>query len=166
MKQKQLKHGVLLVDDDVYDSIISKFACWSVYNTRAKKGYVQLIFDNKRTYLHRAILTKDGRDLTRQDIVDHINRNPLDNRRENLRVVGYCTNNHNKTIGSNNTSGYKGVYFHNQHNKWIGYYHHDKKRFWTKPCLTALEAALERDKAVYELYKDLTFLNLPELYEE
>ena len=35
-------------------------------------------------------------------------RNTLDNRRENLRVVGLTENNHNHRMNKNNTSGRKG----------------------------------------------------------
>lgn len=41
---------------------------------------------------------------------DHINRNRLDNRRENLRVVTVSQNLHNRPKQNNNTSGYKGVF--------------------------------------------------------
>lgn len=64
------------------------------YRVRKYKSYV---------YLHRLIMNaKKG------EIVDHINRDKADNRRENLRIVSKSLNNYNKQI--NNNLG-RGIYF-------------------------------------------------------
>ena len=49
--------------------------------------------------------------------VDHINRNPLVNHYINLRWVTLKENNYNKSLPSNNTSGYKGIHL-TKSNKW------------------------------------------------
>ena len=41
-----------------------------------------------KIHLHRLVSGYDGKDL----VIDHINRNPLDNRKENLRIVNNQTN--------------------------------------------------------------------------
>jgi hypothetical protein len=51
--------------------------------------------------------------------VDHIDRNGLNNRRDNLRLVTKSQNQHNRAISSNNTSGYKGVFKHKASGKWL-----------------------------------------------
>jgi len=63
--------------------------------------------------MHRLLnKTPDGYDT------DHINRNPLDNRKSNLRTTTHSENLHNRPKQSNNTSGYKGVSFDKETGKW------------------------------------------------
>jgi hypothetical protein len=51
--------------------------------------------------------------------IDHINRDKLDNRRVNLRVVTPSANNRNRmTFSAFNTSNYKGVSWEKNKNKW------------------------------------------------
>ena len=53
-----------------------------------------------------------------KDIIDHINRNVLDNRRENLRFVSFEENSRNVTKKENCTSKYMGVYYNSDYNTW------------------------------------------------
>ncbi len=59
--------------------------------------------------------------------VDHINRNPLDNRPENLRVATRSENASNKGIQANNTSGRRGVTFCRKTGKWQAQIGHNGK---------------------------------------
>lgn len=52
------------------------------------------------------------------DEVDHIDRDILNNQRSNLREVTTSQNGHNKIAPITNTSGYKGVHWNKQKNKW------------------------------------------------
>jgi len=67
----------------------------------------------KRIYLHHLLLGNPN-DLK----TDHINRNRLDNRKSNLRMVTNQENCINKGLNSNNTSGFIGVSFSNVDKKW------------------------------------------------
>ena len=75
--------------------------------------------DNKKVKLHRLLLNPQD-DL----VVDHINRNKLDNRRSNLRICTIAQNNYNKGLRKENTSGITGVDWDKSRRKWrvqIGY---------------------------------------------
>tara|TARA_R110002153_G_scaffold160823_1_gene313155 strand:+ start:191 stop:676 length:486 start_codon:yes stop_codon:yes gene_type:complete len=52
-------------------------------------------------------------------VIDHINRNPLDNRRDNLRIVSRQENQMNLSINKNNKSGVAGVNWNKNANKWV-----------------------------------------------
>ena len=65
-------------------------------------------------YMHRAIMG-----AAKGDAVDHKNGDPLDNRKENLRIATQQENMRNKVRKPPNcTSKYKGVYWHRSMKKW------------------------------------------------
>jgi len=51
--------------------------------------------------------------------VDHINRNILDNRIENLRWATRAEQNHNQNLRKDNTSGFKGVTYQEERKRWV-----------------------------------------------
>lgn len=75
-------------------------------------------YTTDKIYLHRIIMNANP-----NDIVDHIKHNKeepnYDNRKSNLRIVGYSENAMNSVKPSNNKSGCKGVFYDNTYNKWI-----------------------------------------------
>lgn len=54
-------------------------------------------------------------------VVDHINHNPLDNTRKNLRLATHQQNNMNKIVLQSNTSDVPGVSYRKDRNKWRAY---------------------------------------------
>jgi hypothetical protein len=62
------------------------------------------------------------------DQLDHINRDTLDNRIENLRPATNSQNASNRKLFSNNTSKVKGVYWHKYTKKWFVYVDINKQR--------------------------------------
>ncbi len=61
-------------------------------------------------FLHREVMRTNKQ-------VDHINRNGLDNRKDNLRIVEPWQNGQNRQGGKRNTTGVKGVSFDSRRGK-------------------------------------------------
>lgn len=71
-------------------------------------------------YMHRVIMAQmSGRlFLLREEQVDHIDLNPLNNRRSNLRLASQQQNSANQRKPKSNTSGFKGVSWDKENRKW------------------------------------------------
>ena len=96
----------------------------SIAGSIDKKGYIRILC-KKQTYLaHRlAWFYVYGKWPTKE--LDHINKNPSDNRIENLRDVTRKQNMENKKLYKTNKSGHSGVTWHSRDKKWnvrIGHY--------------------------------------------
>lgn len=94
--------------------------------------------------------------------IDHINRNRLDNRKANLRIVTASQNSRNMGIKSDNSTGYKGVQFIADHGKYRARIRTDSGRVSLGHFKTALEAAHAYDKAAKLYHGVYAFLNFPE----
>lgn len=113
MKYFIIKNKRILVDDDDYEWL-SKFK-WNiggngyVYTSPSKYAFI---------LMHRLILNLSNK---KKSIVDHINGNPLDNRKSNLREChrsGENLANRRKQKGLY-SSKYKGVSWGKSRQKWI-----------------------------------------------
>lgn len=107
-----------------------------------------------RVWMHRAIAeARPG------EFVDHINHNPLDNRRSNLRVCSNTENMRGRGLFCNNTSGYKGVSVEKSTNSWRAYINGNGKRIHIGTFPTALEAALAYDEAAIKYFGEYALTN-------
>lgn len=93
---------------------------WTLQN--GLSGYVRRGGKRSRekanVYMHREIMglppfAEDPR------VVDHINRDKLDNRRANLRVVTQAQNSQNHPGHPGGTSKHRGVHFDRRRQKWV-----------------------------------------------
>lgn len=131
---------IAIIDTDDVEKL--KQYSFRVHN----KGYISTSIKGKTKYLHQIIYGRIREGFE----IDHINRNKLDNRKNNLRECRHIDNTHNRIKENKYTQ--QGVtklkrlkkkpYHVRVANKHIGYY------------ATIEEAAQARIKAEKELYKE------------
>lgn len=91
--------------------------------------------------------------------IDHKDRDPLNNRIENLRVCTQSTNTINSSIRSDNTSGYKGVTWHKSCQKWASQTMKGGKRVHLGVFECPKEAALAYNYRVKDLFGEFCVFN-------
>ena len=79
-------------------------------------GYYRVMIDYKEYRLHKIIFLWHHGYMPKN--IDHINRNTLDNRIENLRESNSITNAYNRRKPKSNTSGCKNVSWSKKYNQW------------------------------------------------
>lgn len=106
-----------IVDDEDVAFVFSK--SWQIMRSCNRiyfqHRYLDKIEHRYKAYtLHRALMGLPGKGL----YVDHIDNNPLNNSKTNLRICNAAQNAWNRKKESSNTSGYKGVSYHAKSRKW------------------------------------------------
>lgn len=144
MEIKLPSGDITIVDDEVYEDVSNYKWC------KSGGGYVSTWVKGKTVYMHRLIM-----DVPNDFVVDHINGNTLDNRKENLRVCTKKENLRNRKLSKNNKVGYKGVWLNG------GRYQAAIVKKHLGAFDTAEDAALAYDEAARKLFGDFARLNFP-----
>lgn len=137
-----LPNGMSTVVDDADHEWLSQWKWWCDH-----KNYVRRMANGQAIFMHREILgTPPGL------YTDHINRDSLDNRRANLRVVTTSQNKQNSAAHRGSTSKYKGVYWHKNRQTWNAGIRHNGKHIHIGTFPTEETAARAYDCKARELF--------------
>ena len=119
---------------------------WSLSHGYAMRG-VRHGKKNATYFLHREIaLRMFGGEALKGKQVDHIDRNPLNNSRQNLRLATHKQNARNRSKQRNNTSGVPGVHWNKRAQKWhAGIAHKHLGLFATKKAAAEARKKAERE---------------------
>jgi hypothetical protein len=147
---KTNKNEDIVVDKDLYNELNQYI--WH----KNTQGYASTNINKKTISMTKYILKYNGK-----DVIDHINGNKLDNRKENLRIVTYTQNAQNKSKRENTTSKYIGVYFRKDRNTWIAEIRVNSKKNYLGKFKTEIEAAKARDIATKKHFGEYGKLNFP-----
>lgn len=141
----------------------------SDYEHAMQAGPWHAVQSHRTFYARRNIAKPDGRRgavalhtlLTGWPTVDHINGDGLDNRRTNLRPATNDQNRYNQRKHSNNTSGYKGVTWHERSGRWRARIGVAGRKLSLGLYETAEAAARAYDEAAVRYFGDYAALNFP-----
>ena len=115
----------------------------AVAGSLTPRGYVNIVVCGKQYKAHRlAWLYVHG--YFSEHSMDHMNRIRNDNRIENLREASRMCNSQNCKLSRNNTSGFNGVSYRREEEKWMAYIKLKGKHHYLGLYQSPLEAALAR----------------------
>lgn len=158
-KEIQLTQGrIALVDDEDFE-LVSQHK-WHIHNINRNVCYATTNIWRPKPHqilLHRFILNPPIHRL-----VDHINGNGLDCRKENMRLCTNSQNLCNRGITRANTTGYKCVQWFARDKVWVAYVKEDGKKKYLGRFRTPEEAARAYDRAAKEIYGEFAYLNFPD----
>lgn len=154
MRKLPLTHGKFaLVDGDLFD-FLNQYK-WHYHHT----GYAMTTIavsggKFKKIMLHRMIIP-----IIDSQHIDHKDRNKLNCLRENLRISNPTLNNANKSLQRNNKTGYRGVYFRKDRNKFVAGIRINKKYITLGLFDNAVDAAKAYNKRAIATWGEFAWLN-------
>ena len=95
-------------------------------------------------------------------LVDHKNRDGLDNRRENLRIATHSQNECNKLQKKNTSSQFMGVSFDKHRGKWSSSIGFELKKIWLGRFDSEIDAAKAYDATAKKYFGEFARFNFPE----
>lgn len=121
----------------------------------SEKGYVRIYIDGRKYRAHRlAWLYVTGE--WPENEIDHKNTDRSDNRWDNLRPATGAENSRNRRTPSNNTSGFKGVFWQKREKRWHAVIDLNGKRVVLGRFLTVEEAHAAYARAAQEHYGEFS----------
>ena len=147
MKELRLAntYKVALVDDEDYEEL-NKYE-WYI----GKKSVIRT--DNAKIELSRTILKTHL-------LVDHKDRDILNNQKNNLRKATYAQNRANSKLSKNNKSGYRGVSWHKSAGMWRATITVNQRNIELGHSLDTKELAILYNEAAKKYFGEFATLNI------
>jgi len=147
---------VAIVDDDMYDYLNqwkwhAKKSSGNYYakrNIRINKKYAGYVL------MHRLLM-----DVEKYLYIDHVDGCSLNNQKNNLRICTHAENMRNKKLHTNNTSGFKGVYWNKHNKKWMAFIRINYKQLHLGLFIDPIDAARAYNAAAIKFHGEFANLN-------
>lgn len=156
------KNGILIWKEhsSLPKSWNTRYAGKEALKTIDSSGYKRGIINYNQYYAHNIIwLMFTKLPIPENYVIDHKNGIRKDNKITNLRLATRSQNSINQKIRENNTSGYKGVSFYKNYNKWESYINIEGKRTKLGYFDTPEKAYEAYCKASLTIHKDFGRIN-------
>ncbi len=139
--------------DDKYHETLTAMASWCYQSP----GYAAARINQRLVLMHRVIAALEWGPSVRE--VDHRDRNRLNNRVANLRYASNSGNHMNKGPRCDNTSGYKGVFWHKGARKWMAQVKYEGTTHYLGLFRSKHDAAKAYNAKAIELAGEFAWLN-------
>lgn len=133
------------IDEEEYPKV-AKYG-WNLHS----KGYAVCWEYKPAIFMHTLIMCCQ---------CDHQDRNPLNNRKANLRKCNGTQNQYNQPIDKRNSTGYKGVTYHKKNDKYVAHIRNNGHLTYLGSYETKEEAALAYNNAAKEIAGEFALLNV------
>lgn len=149
-----LQHGqTALVDDEDYEKV-SVYKWSAIWHRNTKRYQVRGYVNGRMTGIHRVIM-----DAPANLHVDHINGDPMDNRRCNLRLCNNQQNHQNMRKHRDGSSRYKGVSWLQSQRKWVAQIYVEGHNIVLGTFVDEKQAAQTYDEAAAKHFGEFAWLN-------
>ena len=159
-KIKLMNKKYALVDDEDFD-FLNQFR-WYAHRDNRRNGVMDYVDRNWRRggksfheRMHRVIMK-----APKGILIDHIDMNPLNNQKSNLRRATQSQNMMNRGAQKNSSSLFKGVFWSLWASKWRAQIVSNKKSIHLGYFNSKKEAALAYNKAADEYFGEFAKLNV------
>ena len=154
-KEIPLTQGkVAIVDSDDFERL-SKYNWFARKDGRLNRDFRAMRTKNYHTISMARVIMNAPEGM----LVDHINHDTLDNRKQNLRICTKGDNNRNNIIRKDNKSGYKGVSWNKKDRVWRAQIAVNGVQTYIGSFGTAEKAAEAYNKKAKELFGEFCVLN-------
>lgn len=145
----------MIVDEEDFEKLSQN--SWSSYNYRGV-WRCQSVINKKTVKPHRIIMGVTDPKIQ----IDHIDGNPFNNSKRNLRLCSNAENNMNIPPRPNGTSKYKGVRVSSNGSKYLASIMSNYKGIHIGTFKSEEDAARAYDAKARELFGEFAYLNFPE----
>ena len=144
---------VALVDDEDFERLNS-------FSWYAQKGGNTFYAQRCIKVNGKKVNIRMHREILNGSIIDHIDRNGLNNQKSNLRVCTTSENAMNMRKHKKSKSNYKGVCFHKLEKKWVAQIKINRKGFYLGYFMSEVDAARAYNSKAVELFGEFANLNI------